>query len=205
MIAAVAVEDDTPLLRRDRAFNAKCCELHRCLVSACPVAGARRASEHEKEGCRMKEPVYVKESPDKGRGVYAARDIRRDELILEFNGPYVKIKSLDGIPREVQDHLFNIGPGEYLIAREPGVYTNHSCDPNAGIARDVALVAMRDIKKDEEITFDYSMITADGWTLECSCRSPSCRKIIGNYKDLPDTLKRKYDKYTPDWIKTLRG
>jgi len=151
----------------------------------------------------MKESVYVKESPGKGRGVYAAGDIRKNEVILEFNGPYVKIESLAGIPREVQDHLFNIGLGEYLIVREPGVYTNHSCDPNAGIVRDVLLVAMRDIERDEEITFDYSMITADGWTMECRCGSPSCRKIIGNYKDLPDELKTKYDKYTPDWIKTL--
>jgi len=145
----------------------------------------------------------VKESTDKGRGVYAARNIQKDEVILEFNGPYVKIESLDGILRAVQDHLFNIGPDEYLIVREPGVYTNHSCNPNAGIVRDVLLVAMRDIEKDEEITFDYSMITADGWTLECLCGSPSCRKIIGNYKDLPDELKKNYDKYTPAWIKTL--
>jgi len=151
----------------------------------------------------MKESVYVKESPDKGRGVYAARDIRKNEVILEFNGPYVKIESLAGIPREVQDHLFNIGLNEYLIVREPGAYTNHSCDPNAGIVRDVLLVAMRDIERDEEITFDYSMITSDDWTMECRCGSPSCRKIIGNYKDLPDELKTKYDKYTPDWIKTL--
>jgi len=151
----------------------------------------------------MKESVYVKDSPIKGRGVYAARDIRKDAVILEFNGPYVKIESLNGIPREVQDHLFNIGRDEYLIVREPGVYTNHSCDPNAGIARNVLLVAMRDIEKDEEITFDYSMITADGWTLECICGSPSYRKSIGNYKDLPDELKIKYDKYTPDWIKNL--
>jgi hypothetical protein len=170
------------------------------------VAGQHPAwhvSEDEKEGYQMKGSVYVKESPDKGRGVYAARVIRKDEVILEFNGPYVKIESLDGIPREVQDHLFNIGPGEYLIVREPGVYTNHSCDPNAGIVRDVLLVAMRDIGKDEEITFDYSMITSDGWTIECRCGSPSCRKIIGDYKNLPDELKRKYDKYTPDWIKAV--
>ena len=151
----------------------------------------------------MQELVYVKESQDKGRGLYAAGDIRKDEVILKFNGPHVKIESLAGIPQDVQDHLFNIGLDEYLIAREPGVYTNHSCDPNAGIVRDVLLVAMRDIKKDEEITFDYSMITADGWTLECHCGTLSCRNIIGNYKDLPNELKRKYDKYTPDWIKTL--
>ena len=77
-------------------------------------------------------------------------------------------------------------------------------DPNAGIVRDVFLTAMRDIKKDEEITFDYSVITADNWTLECKCGSPRCRKVIGNYIDLSNELKRKYDKYTPEWIKALR-
>lgn len=111
---------------------------------------------------------------------------------------------MDGIPREVWDHLFNVGVDEYIIPREPAVRTNHSCDPNAGIVRDVFLAAMRNIKKDEEITFDYSVITADNWKLECKCGSASCRKVIGNYIDLPKELKKKYDKYTPDWIKALR-
>ena len=152
----------------------------------------------------MKEPIYVKQTPDRGTGIFAARDISKDEAILEFRGPRVKIEDMDGIPREVWDHLFNVGVAEYIIAREPAVRTNHSCDPNAGIMRDVFLVAMRNIKKDEEITFDYSVITADNWELECKCGSLSCRKIIGNYTDLPDEIKKKYDKYTPDWIKALR-
>ena len=148
----------------------------------------------------MEELIYVKETPDRGFGVFAVRDIRKDEIIAEFKGPSVKIEKLEGIPREVQDHLFNVGLDEYLIAREPAVRTNHSCDPNAGIIRNVLLVAMRNIKKDEEITFDYSIIIADDWTLKCSCGSLSCRKIIGRYSDLPDELKKKYEKYTPAWI-----
>jgi SET domain-containing protein len=153
----------------------------------------------------LKEAVYVKEKSDMGFGIFAARDISKDEIIIEFKGPRVKIPDMTGIPREVWDHLFNVGVDEYIIAREPAVRTNHSCDPNAGIFRDALLAAMRDIKKGEEITFDYSTITADNWTLECGCGSPLCRKIIGNYADLPDELKRKYDKYTPDWIKALRN
>ena len=149
----------------------------------------------------MEDLMYVKETAGKGLGVFATRDILKDEIITEFKGPRVKIEHLEGIPQEVQDHLFNVGVDEYLITREPGVRTNHSCDPNAGIIRDVLLAAMRDIQKDEEITFDYSMIIGDDWTLECACGAPSCRKIIGKYKDLPDGLKRKYEKYTPDWIK----
>ncbi len=152
----------------------------------------------------MEELIYVRDSPQKGRGIFAVRDIKKNEVIAEFKGPRVRIENMEGIPREVWDHLFNVGVDEYIIAREPAVRTNHSCDPNAGIVRDVFLAAMRDIKKDEEITFDYSVITADDWELECRCGAPSCRKIIGNYADLPDALKKKYEPYTPDWIKTPR-
>jgi len=152
----------------------------------------------------MKELIYIKEAANRGSGIFAARDISKDEIITEFNGPFVKIEKMEGIPKEVWDHLLNVGVNEYIIARDPAARTNHSCDPNAGIIRNVFLVAMRKIAKNEEITFDYSIITADNWILECKCGSPSCRKIIGNYMDLPDELKRKYDKYTPDWIKTIR-
>lgn len=152
----------------------------------------------------MKDLIYIKGSSGRGSGVFAVRDIPKDEVIAEFRGPRIKIEDMKGIPDEVWSHLFNVGVDEYIMAREPAVRTNHSCDPNAGIVRDVFLAAMRDIAKDEEITFDYSVITADNWKLECKCGSPSCRKIIGNYVDLPEAIKRKYDRYTPDWIKTLR-
>lgn len=153
----------------------------------------------------MKELVYVREKPDMGLGIFAVRDIGKDEIIAEFRGPRIRIEDMEGIPHEVWDHLFNVGVCEYIIAREPAVRINHSCNPNAGIVKDVFLVAMRGIKKDEEVTFDYSIITADNWQLECRCGSPQCRKIIGNYADLPDEIKRKYGKYTPNWIKTLTG
>jgi hypothetical protein len=65
----------------------------------------------------MKESVYVKEGPHNGRGVYAARDIRKDEVILEFNGPSVKIESLDGIPREVSITCLT-SAGRVFVVRE---------------------------------------------------------------------------------------
>lgn len=42
--------------------------------------------------------------------------------------------------------------------------------------------AVRDIQKDEEVTFNYSIIINDDWVLECLCGSPICRKIIGKYR-----------------------
>jgi SET domain-containing protein len=149
----------------------------------------------------MEKLICVKETPLKGKGIFALRDIRKGEIISTFTGPRVKLERLDEFPPEVVDHLFNVGTDEYLMAREPEVRTNHSCDPNAGIVRDVCLIAMRDIQKDEEITFDYSIIIDDDWALECRCGSPLCRKIIGKFRDLPLEIKEKYKDFTPEWIK----
>lgn len=146
-------------------------------------------------------PINVKEIPGKGRGIFAIRDLAKDEIISEFTGPRIKIEHLDEFPPEVVEHLFNVGKDEYLVAREPEVRTNHSCDPNAGIRKETLLVAMRNIQRGEEITFDYSMIMADDWEMDCLCGSPQCRKRIGKYRNLPDYLKEKYWDYTPDWIK----
>ncbi|MEI8006183.1 MAG: SET domain-containing protein-lysine N-methyltransferase [Bacteroidota bacterium] len=151
----------------------------------------------------MEKLICVKETPRKGRGIFAVRDICKGEIISTFTGPRVKIERLDDFPPEVVDHLFNVGTDEYIMAREPEVRTNHSCDPNAGIVRDVCLIAMRDIQKDEEITFDYSIIINDDWVLECRCGSPLCRKLIGKYRDLPREIKDKYRHYTPEWIKQI--
>lgn len=149
----------------------------------------------------MEKLIYVKETPMKGKGVFALRDIRKDEIISSFTGPRVKIENLDEFPSEVVDHLFNVGTDEYIMAREPEVRTNHSCDPNAGIVQDVCLIAMRDIKKDEEITFDYSVIINDDWVLDCLCGSPLCRKTIGKFRDLPQDVKDRYKDYCPEWIR----
>ncbi|MEI7492586.1 MAG: SET domain-containing protein-lysine N-methyltransferase [Bacteroidota bacterium] len=150
----------------------------------------------------MEKLICVKETPLKGRGIFAVRDIRKGEIITSFTGPRVKIEHLDEYPPEVVDHLFNVGTDEYILAKEPEVRTNHSCDPNAGIVEDVKLIAMRDIQKDEEVTFDYSIIINDDWVLDCLCSSPLCRKTIGKYRDLPQEIKDKYRDYTPEWIKT---
>jgi SET domain-containing protein len=152
----------------------------------------------------MKDLICVKKTKRRGLGVFAIRNIRKDEYIAEFTGPRVTIDNLDDYPGEVVDHLYNVGTNKYLLVREPAVRTNHSCDPNAGIAKDVFLVAMRDIRKGEEVTFDYSMIIADDWVLKCKCGAKSCRKRIGKYRDLPASLKQKYRNYTPAWIKRGR-
>ncbi|HEX9003948.1 MAG TPA: SET domain-containing protein [Blastocatellia bacterium] len=54
--------------------------------------------------------------------------------------------------------------------------TNHSCDPNSTFDAGGMLTAVRDIAKDEEITYDYLLhpIPASPWNFECQCRSIDC-------------------------------
>ena len=70
-------------------------------------------------------------------------------------------------------------------------YINHSCDANLALhivrvetfsPPKVALVAVRDIKAGEELTFDYgtenSTSRVDDARKECLCGSEKCRKFM---------------------------
>ena len=49
----------------------------------------------------MEDLICVKKTSDRGSGVFATRDILRDEIIAEFRGPRIKIADMTGIPDEV--------------------------------------------------------------------------------------------------------
>ncbi len=63
-------------------------------------------------------------------------------------------------------------------------YINHSCDGNTWYLNPDLLVARRDIKKGEEITYDYVLTEANPeWILaeKCLCGASNCRgKVTGN-------------------------
>ncbi len=61
-------------------------------------------------------------------------------------------------PIEISD-IFFIGPRKQTdIDLMPQHYINHSCNPNAGFKGQIFMVAMRKIKRGEEITYDYAMV-----------------------------------------------
>ena len=60
-------------------------------------------------------------------------------------------------------------------------FMNHSCNPNLGLLDEVTLVAIRDIKPNEELTIDYAIELADIdyiMSKKCNCKSLNCRKTI---------------------------
>ena len=70
------------------------------------------------------------------------------------------------------------------------LYSNHSCDPNLGMRGEITFVAMRDIRRREELTHDWAMTDDDDYSVECKCDAPKCRKILTG-KDWQRTDLRK--------------
>src|SRR3989338_2788914 len=144
----------------------------------------------------MRNKFYIGESIN-GKGVFAGRLFRNGEKIIEFQGQILKLQDLPNPYDAVEDHYVQIGEGLYMgpSGKEDDLI-NHSCDPNSGLViedGEVALVAIRDIKAGEEITWDYSTtMDEDDWEIDCHCRNRNCRQKIRDFKYLSEVIKEKY-------------
>lgn len=74
-------------------------------------------------------------------------------------------------------------------------YFNHSCEPNLGFNTDGEFVALRDIEPGEELTYDYGMIEAEPFSMECRCGAKSCRKHIAGSDYKNPAFRAKYAHY----------
>ncbi len=127
-----------------------------------------------------------------GRGLLAVRPCQPGQRLLTFTGPILNHAEVLALGDD-QAYTLQIGPDEYLDTMPPGRYTNHSCDPNAGIAHDRVLIALRPIAAGEEIQFDYSTtMSEDYWTMECHCGRPGCRRVILDFHHLPVITQNRY-------------
>jgi SET domain-containing protein len=133
-----------------------------------------------------------------GLGVFARRAIRPGQRLLEFTGPMMGRKALDAaLDRAPVDSFLQMAADRYM-GPSGGFddFVNHACDPNCGLrfsGSKIVLTAIHPIAPDEQITFDYAT-TQNGYPCRflCGCGSHLCRHDIGDFDDLPDTLKWRY-------------
>jgi hypothetical protein len=127
-----------------------------------------------------------------GLGVFTKRDIASGEVILEFDGPVIDFAETKRRgPRECM--AIQIGPDRYLDTRPPGVLVNHSCNPNSGIRGDKYLVALKPLRAGLEIRYDYSTTMEEqSFTMACQCGEPGCRRVIGDFSELPWRTRARY-------------
>lgn len=139
------------------------------------------------------------------KGCFAKKPIAKGEIICVWGGHIITQNEFNKLARgrfkNVDDYATKIADGFYLIScKEGGLedddFFNHSCDPNAGINGHLLMVAMRDIRAGEEITYDYCMTDADyEYSFICSCGGRNCRgKVTTNDWKSP-VLQKKYKNY----------
>ncbi len=134
-----------------------------------------------------------------GKGVFANKNFKKYEQIIQFHGKLLTYEQFPAHYTKMEDYCVQIGKNLYMgPSGRIDDFINHSCNPNSGPkinGKNAFLMAIKNIKKREEITWDYSTtMDEDFWEIACNCRSKNCRKRIGDFKYLTKKLKQKYIK-----------
>ena len=155
-------------------------------------------------GLRMPPPesIAVIETKGKGLGIVARKRIRRGQRVLKFFGELV---SKEGVTNpnaalQLDGNLFLESDGSI------DENLNHSCNPNCYIDfRQLALVALKEIQKGEELTFDYNTSEYDlidqGCFFTCLCGSLNCIGEVKGFRYLPVDHKKKIQPFLSPFLK----
>ena len=146
--------------------------------------------------------VMIRKSGIHAKGLFAARDFRKGEQVTHWHPRRILTKGqLRKLSVHDKNYVEYLGKGRYALMGSPENRINHSCDPNTFI-RNLGDVALRDIKKGEEITSDYSVNSAASWSFGCSCKSKDCRKVVtGDFRKLEPRTKRRLRRYLAPWFR----
>jgi SET domain-containing protein len=147
---------------------------------------------------KSRDPLYVVRTSDiHGRGVFAARRIRKGTRIVEYTGERIDNDEADrrydenGMKRH-HTFLFNLDKKTVIdgaIKRGGGdaSYINHSCEPNCEAVitgKRIYIHALETIEAGTELSYDYQYERTGGndKALEkfyvCRCGAPNCRGTI---------------------------
>lgn len=115
--------------------------------------------------------IVVKKSRIDKRGVFAARDFKKGEVVLKWHPKILKKSEVDKLPSNKKHYIDRIGK-KYFLMQAPEKYVNHSCEPNTK-AKNNCDIAARSIKKGEEITSNYNKDSLIPF--KCRCGSKKCK------------------------------
>ncbi|WP_395772063.1 SET domain-containing protein [Arenimonas sp.] len=146
----------------------------------------------------MSSKFEVRRSKIHGSGVFAAKNIKKGEFIIEYKGLLCSHEEVDaaydGEDETGHTFLFTLNEDFVVDANIKGNearWINHSCDPNCDSehvdAEDgnkskdrIEIKALRDIKAGEELSYNYGIRLGGRHTPKlkklwaCLCGSPKC-------------------------------
>jgi SET domain-containing protein len=150
----------------------------------------------------------VRDSKIHGKGVFAARKIPAEACIVEYTGE--RITDEVAADRGSYDpenpyhtFYFSLEEGNMIDGAVDGSdarWINHACEPNCEAREEegrVFIYALRDIKRSEELNYDYGLILEERQTkalkraYECRCGAASCRGTMLAPKEEKKKKKKK--------------
>ncbi|XP_042475945.1 histone-lysine N-methyltransferase ASHH2-like isoform X2 [Macadamia integrifolia] len=132
----------------------------------------------------------------KGHGLQLLEDVYEGQFLIEYIGEVLDSHAYEARQRAYaskgQKHFYfmTLNGSEIIDACAKGNlgrFINHSCEPNCRTEKwmvngeiCIGLFAIRNIKKGEEVTFDYNYVRVYGAAAKkCVCGSSVCRGYIG--------------------------
>src|SRR5947209_1286790 len=99
----------------------------------------------------LSQGIIIKKTSKRGLGLFAKKEFHTGELVVHGR----KIKK----SKERTNHSFQINWNSHVQLDKIARSINHSCNPNTGIRNNNCggydFIALRNVKKSEEITWDY--------------------------------------------------
>lgn len=148
----------------------------------------------------------VKKSKIHDKGLFAKENISKGEKVLIKGGRIVSQEFVDNNQKIVRNSEFQIDDNHCIAPttneefKKSMLYINHSCEPNIGIKGKNIFVALRDIKKGEEITTDYGFFQNNKFKMKCHCGEKNCRKTITGKDWQKKSLQKKYGNYLAPYL-----
>ncbi|XP_045521362.1 histone-lysine N-methyltransferase 2C-like isoform X11 [Pieris brassicae] len=162
---------------------------------ACPYSKQfvhTKSSQYKKMKMEWRNNVYLARSKIQGLGLYAARDLEKHTMVIEYIGEIIRselseIREKQYEARNRGIYMFRLDERRVVDATLCGGlarYINHSCQPNCvaetvEVDRHLRIIifAKRRISRGEELAYDYKFdIEDDAHKIMCMCGAPNCRK-----------------------------
>jgi SET domain-containing protein len=133
--------------------------------------------------------LEIRDTKKYGRGVYAKEDIKKGSVVYLLSGPTMTpadfAKMVNSDKEDIDDPL-QVGKRTYIDLDKVSRIFNHSCEPNTGLRKRSEMLAISNIRKGDEITYDYSAtIAPTEWKMKCNCGASKCRKILSDIVSVP--------------------